>query len=388
MAIYCYCTSCRNTSPLNARKCVKCGTPYPRENRKYRVMVCVGGKRVSRMADNLTLAREMEATIKADLLRGVHDIKRGKRVPTLGEVWEKYLPWAKENKKSWRDDYYYYGKHIKPRFHNKSLDKITPFDLEKLKVEMSKETNQRGRPLANATIKHQLVIIRRLYNIAHKWRLYDGPNPVNQVKMPTLDNQKTEFMSNEQVTRLLKVLDEWHHRESAALVKFALFTGLRRGEIFKLRWEDVDLTRGLITLRHPKGGKSKTIPISDKAIEVLKGLEKKSEFVFPGKDGKQRKYFRKPWDRIKKAAGLPPDFRFHGLRHHFASALVSSGVDLAIVKELLTHKDIATTQRYAHLRPDAVQEAAKRSASLLAPEKRKVIEMQSDETHGPSELRT
>ncbi len=373
MAIYHYCKNCRNISSLHEKKCRHCGNPFPRENRKYRIFVCVGRKRVTRIVDNITIAREMEAAIKADLLREAYNIKRNKKVPTLGEVWEKYLPWAKENKKSWRDDYYYYRKHIKPSFHNKPIDRITPFDLEKLKVEMSRETNQRGRPYANATIKHQLVIIRRLYNIAQKWGLYDGPNPVNRVEMPRLDNQKTEFMTNEQVISLLKVLDEWPCRESAALVKSALYTGLRQGEIFKLKWEDVDLKRGLITLRDPKGGKSTTIPISDAAINVLKSLEKKSEFVFPGKDGKQRKHFKGPWHRIREAAGLPRDFRFHGLRHHFASTLVSNGIDLAIVKELLTHKDIATTQRYAHLKPDAVHDAAKRSASLLTPEKEDVL---------------
>ena len=104
-------------------------------------------------------------------------------------------------------------------------------------------------------------------------------------------------------------------------------------------------------------------------IEILDIEER----LFTMKDGKQRKHFKGPWHRIREAAGLPRDFRFHGLRHHFASTLVSNGIDLAIVKELLTHKDIATTQRYAHLKPDAVHDAAKRSASLLTPEKEDVI---------------
>ncbi len=369
MAIYCYCPSCRSVSPLNARKCDKCGKVFPRENRKYRVFVCVGRKRVTRMADNLTLAREMEATIKADLLRGAHNIKKGKRIPTLGEIWEKYLPWAKENKKSWKDDYYYYRKHIEPRFKDKPLDKISPFDLEKLKVEMGRQTSQTGRPYSDATIKHQLAIIRRLYNVARMWRLYDGPNPINGVKMPKLDNQKTEFLSDDQLARLLDILERWPCKESASIVKFALYTGLRKGELFKLKWDDVDLEHGLITVRDPKGGRTITIPISDAALYVLRNLKRRSEFIFPGMDGKQRKHFRKPWERIKKAAGLPRDFRFHGLRHHFASTLVSNGIDLAIVKELLTHKDIATTQRYAHLMPNAIHQAAKRSASLLTPKK-------------------
>ena len=69
----------------------------------------------------------------------------------------------------------------------------------------------------------------------------------------------------------------------------------------------------------------------------------------------------------RKAAGLPADFRFHGLRHHFASALVSNGVDLSVVSALLTHKDMGTTQRYAHLAPGVVKAAAQKSADILTP---------------------
>jgi site-specific recombinase XerD len=92
-----------------------------------------------------------------------------------------------------------------------------------------------------------------------------------------------------------------------------------------------------------------------------------SPFVFPGENGKQRTDFKGPWQRIRKAAGLPHDFRFHGLRHHFASTLVSNGVDLGLVRELLTHKHVGTTERYAHFAPDAVKEAARKAGELLNP---------------------
>jgi integrase len=160
-------------------------------------------------------------------------------------------------------------------------------------------------------------------------------------------------------------LENWPFRESAALVKFALFTGLRRGEIFKLVWDDVDFERGIVTLRDPKSGKTENIPVSVEALEILKGLDANSKFVFPGKGGKQRVEFNGPWVRIRKAAGLPDNFRFHGLRHHFASTLVSHGVDLLVVQKLLTHKDSKTTQRYAHLAPGTLKEAAIKSGKML-----------------------
>jgi integrase len=137
--------------------------------------------------------------------------------------------------------------------------------------------------------------------------------------------------------------------------------------LFKLTWDDVDFERGLVTLRDPKGGKTENIPVRDETLAILRTLSGQSSYVFPGKDGNQRKNFNGPWQRIRKAARLPEHFRFHGLRHHFASALVSAGYDLFVVQKLLTHKDAKTTQRYAHLAPGALKEAAARSGELLKP---------------------
>ena len=237
-----------------------------------------------------------------------------------------------------------------------------------MKTELRKGVNKRGKPFAAATIKHQLVIIRRLYNLARKWNLYDGKNPIDSVSMPKVDNQQTEFLTDEELTRLLDTLETWPFKDTVAFIKFALFTGLRRGELFKLQWDDVDFERGIITLRDPKSGKTENIPVSMKALDVLKALEVTSSFVFPGKNGKQRTDFNGPWQRIRKAADLPDGFRFHGLRHHFASTLVSAGVDLLVVQKLLTHKDAKTTQRYAHLAPGAIRDAALKSGDLLDPE--------------------
>jgi integrase len=190
---------------------------------------------------------------------------------------------------------------------------------------------------------------------------------MDRVEVPKLDNGRTEFMQDSEVSRLLATLETWPCRVSAAFVKFTLLTGMRRGELFKLTWDDIDFERGMVTLREPKGGKTQTIPVSPLALDVLKSLEVTSPYVFPGKEGNQRTDFKGPWLRIRKAAGLPENFRFHGLRHHFASTLVSAGYDLLVVQKLLTHKDSRTTQRYAHLSPGALKEAALKSSELLSP---------------------
>ena len=367
MAIQLYCRECRAYVNVSLKKCSKCNAALPREGRKYRVDVTVKGKRVTRFVDNLTIAREVEGVIRSDMVRGKFDIThhRVKKVTTMNDLWEKYLPFAKEHKKSWRDDQYYYQKHIEPRFGGKALDSITAMDIERMKLELKKGVNARGKPYSAQTIKHQIVIIRRLFNLALKWGMFQGANPVSQVTMPRVDNKKTEYLNDEEVSRLHAVLEDWPCKESAAFVKFAMFSGLRRGEILKLQWDNIDFERGMVTLVSPKGGKTTTIPLSEEALDVLRELDARTAHVFPGKSGGERYDFKGPWQRIKKAAELPKDFRFHGLRHHFASTLVSNGVDLAIVRELLTHKDMGTTQRYAHLAPTAVKRAAMESGKLL-----------------------
>ena len=379
MAIQLYCSNCYTTSALDSKTCSGCGKVFGRD-RRFRVRVSVKGKRATRVVDNLTIAREVEAALKGDLVRNEFEIAdhRAQKAVTLADVWDNYLPWAKEHKGTWRDDSYHYGKHLEPRFASKAMESITPFDIEKMKTELKKGLNAHGKPYAAATIKHQIVLLRRLFNVARKWGMYEGGNPVERVQMPKIDNQKTDFLTEDQLSRLLETLDTWPVKESVAFVKFAMFTGLRRGELFKLTWDDVDFERSMVTLRTPKGGKTTTLPLSAQAIQVLRSLPVVSTFVFPGKEDKagkrkQRTDFKGPWERIRKAAGLPDDFRFHGLRHHFASTLVSSGVDLGIVRELLTHKHVGTTERYAHFRPDAIKDAAAKAGELLSSSKKAAV---------------
>ena len=247
------------------------------------------------------------------------------------------------------------------------------FDIEKMKTELKKGLNAQGKPFAAQTIKHQIVIIRRLYNLARKWNLYEGKNPVDSVSMPKVDNQRTEFLTDDELVRLIETLDTWPCRESVAFVKFAMLSGVRRGEIFKLTWDAVDFERNMVTLRDPKGGKTTTLPMNSQAMEVLSSLDVTSPFVFPGKDGRKRTDFSGPWLKIRKAAGLPADFRFCGLRHNFAVTLVSDGVGLGIVRDLLTHKHVGTTERYAHFAPDAVKAAAAKAGELLTGGKKAAV---------------
>jgi len=110
------------------------------------------------------------------------------------------------------------------------------------------------RNYAPATIKHVIVLVRRVYNWAADMGLYSGENPALKIQLPKLNNEITECLSKDGINRLLKTADNWVNQRAALLVKFALYTGLRRGEVFNLKWENVDLENGWIYLSDTKGG--------------------------------------------------------------------------------------------------------------------------------------
>jgi integrase len=154
-------------------------------------------------------------------------------------------------------------------------------------------------------------------------------------------------------------------------MRLALFTGMRRGELLKLQWDDIDTERGFIKIRDPKGGPDQTIPLNTAAREVFHVILKNgdSPYVFPGKKKDEHlKDMRKSIARIKTNAGLPDGFRpLHGLRHVYASMLASSGkVDMYTLQKLLTHKSPQMTQRYAHLRDEALKRASELAGDIVS----------------------
>jgi integrase len=171
-------------------------------------------------------------------------------------------------------------------------------------------------------------------------------------------------MTIEQYAKFIKALDEEKDQDTVTFIRLALYTGMRKGALMALRWEDIDLDSRFITLRgeSAKSGKTEKIPIADMVYSLLTSLKKtESPFVFPGRSGGQRKDFKRIAERVRDKAGLPKDFRpLHGLRHVFASRMASSGkLDLFTLQKLLTHNSPEMTQRYAHLADEALRRAAK-----------------------------
>lgn len=273
---------------------------------------------------------------------------------TLAKLWTLFKEHKAKNK-SLRDDRYRWEGYLEKPFAEKEVHEILTLDIARLRMRLEK------RGLAPATVKQVLVLLKRIINHAVKNGVIpDYDKSRLRFELPKLNNETTEDLNPDELYRLLAAIEEDTHPHAGRLMKLALFTGMRRGELFKLSWADVDFDRGFILLRGPKGGKDSKIPMNATARQLLQELEaeKTDELVFPGRKG-IRVDIGQQVRRIRDKAGLPKDFRpLHGLRHVYASMLASSGqVDMYTLQKLLTHKSPQMTARYVHLRDEALAKA-------------------------------
>jgi integrase len=344
-----------------------------RPERIYYIMYRKNGKLIEEKAgrqfkDDMTPARASH--IRTEKIEGKNPSRREAREQreaakkaeaerwTVDRLWQEYRD-RKPGLKGLVTDKNRYQNHIKPLFGDREPHTLTPFDVDRLRLKLLK-TRKAG------TVKNVLELLRRLVNFAAKKHLCPVPSFI--IEMPRVNNLKTEDLSPDQLTALLEAIEQDQNIMAANFMKMALYTGMRRGELFRLQWQDVDFDRGFIHIRNPKGGVDQKIPLNQTARDLLELHPRTgSPYVFPGRHGGQRVDINKQVGRIKKAAGLPKDFRaLHGLRHVYASMLASSGqVDLYTLQKLLTHKTAAMTQRYAHLRDEALRRASDLAGDLL-----------------------
>jgi len=277
---------------------------------------------------------------------------------TFSKIFSEYLR-LRNKLKGGANDIYRFKNYLEEEFANITPSCVTQDDIERFKH------NLQNRELKPATIRHVLELLRRLANFAAKNNLCSGLS--FKIQMPKVENYKTEELTNAQLQKLMQVLEEESDIQVSNLVRLALYTGMRRGELFNLNWGDIDFYNKTITVKSDKKGDQPTIPLNEMAEKVLvehAHTENGSKFVFPGRGGKKRTECKRPLLRIRKKAGLPDDFRIlQGLRHVYASMLVSSGkVDLETLQSLLTQKSPLMTQRYAHL----LDESQTNSENIIA----------------------
>ncbi|MBM4302226.1 MAG: site-specific integrase [Deltaproteobacteria bacterium] len=276
---------------------------------------------------------------------------------TFGRLWDEYR--VSKTLKGISQDRSRFERYIRPLWGDKEPHELAALEIDRLRLRFLKGKSPQ-------TVKLTLSLLRRIINFGVKRQLCK-PLPFH-LEIPKVNNLKTEDLNPEQLARLLGAIEQDANVQAANFMKLALFTGMRRGELFHLQWQDLDFERGFIHIRDPKGGHDQKIPLNEPARALIVSHPRTdSPFVFPGRNGGRRVDINKQVNRIKRMAGLPQDFRaLHGLRHVYASMLASSGqVDLYTLQKLLTHKSSAMTMRYAHLRDEALRNAANIAGNLL-----------------------
>lgn len=276
---------------------------------------------------------------------------RGNRLCFIDFIGKYYQPYAEARKRGWPTEAIILRRHILPIFGSVRLDAVTRFSISHwLEILQAKG-------LAPTTCNRALFLMKHIFTCARRWGFLTM-SPAQDVKaLPEMEFRE-RYLSTEEARRLLGALAEDRNLLAAQAIRLLLFTGARRSEILTARWENVDVERRILTVPLSKSGRVRHIPLSDAALQVLRGLPRETPWLFPSSrtDSHISSIFN-AWDRVRTKAGLK-DVRLHDLRHSFASFLVNSGCSLYEVQKILGHQNPKVTMRYAHLTQDSLLRAA------------------------------
>ena len=285
------------------------------------------------------------------------------RAPTIEEFSRRYLAdhaYAKKKERSAREDERLFAKVILPVLGRHRMSSLTPSDIDRLHASLSQ------RPI---TANRVLALLSMSCQLAERWGVREvGTNPCKGTARYR-EEPRMRYLSSAELGRLGDVLRECEQESSESpavigAIRLLILTGARRGEIANLHWSEVDLERGLLQLADSKSG-AKRILLNAPACEVLAGVERTVEWVFPELAATKGQKLWLRWKKIREMAELA-DVTLHDLRHSHASVGAGAGVSLIVLGKLLGHKLPSTTQRYAHLSDSPVREASEKIGAKIA----------------------
>ncbi len=304
------------------------------------------GKKKSLRTRNKAEAVRLFNKLKREYLAGkLIILKQGRKIP-LSEFTSEYLDWAKENRS--RETY------VKARHTlNRLKEVVGDVFIQNLSKRHLDEyvSYLLSCGLSRVTVNVHIRTLKAAFSKAVEWE-YLKQNPFKGYKLLKVQQKPPRFLLPNQVKQVEAVIDK---EEWLFIFRLLVYTGMRIGEAVRLNWKDIDLERGIITVKKTKNFQSRVIPIHPKLKqELLKRYPAVGKVIGYSRDHIEHKlkdYFRK--------AGFP-ELRVHDLRHTFASLMVMAGVDLKTVQELLGHTSYKTTEIYAHLAPYHLQDAIKK----------------------------
>jgi integrase len=291
-------------------------------------------------------AERAETKIRNQVFEGKYGVFQS--TTTLREFVEKtFLPWAKDNKRSWRNDM----SRIKPIlsfFGSKRLKDISPFEVEKYKIARSKTITKRGSVRSKASVNRELQLLSRVFSLAIKSRDAQS-NPCLEVEKLKGEIRRNRYLLPEEEEHLMSAFPG-KRAHLRLIVLLALHTGMRRGEILRLTKQDIDFHRGNIHVTKTKIDEDRDIPMNATVTAELTShcarLESEYLFLNP-KSGKPIADIKNAFTCACKLAGIE-GFRFHDLRHTASTRMGEAGVDPFTIAAIMGHKDIKTTSSYTH----------------------------------------
>lgn len=344
----------------------------------YRLRYKVNGKTTT-----ITIGRSCEITpaearkkakqLKAEIQLGA-DPQAAVREKRTAITWSQYMntiyiPHVRSYLRSYKNLVSLNTKYVEPEFGRLPLTKITLGAAQKLHRDM---VDIHG--LAPASADHMAKLLKQAMTYAELLNLIPS-SPVSKIRLFNVDNREERLMTNQQLKKLMAILDSDKNRTVCLAIKFLYFTGARVSEALHARWEEIDLATRTWSIQasNSKSKRRRSVPLSDAAITVLDALKSKgkSEWLFTSSRGGRMTTIAKVWIRLRREAGLEGtlkggrSLRLHDARHAAASAMVSSGQSLYSVQKILGHSDPSVTQRYAHLSTEALQDAANSIGSYV-----------------------
>ncbi|MCX5804232.1 MAG: site-specific integrase [Proteobacteria bacterium] len=292
---------------------------------------------------NYDMAIDFLTKRKADVMVGIEPEVKKMVNYTFQELATEYLKWCERQRcfKSKRN----FVKQLGEAFSNIPLRQFNTMMLEHFQTERLQKGNK------PATVNRLIATIKHAFHKGCDWNMVDEGTMkcIKRVKLLEENNRRLRYLSKEECQALINACDS----HLKPIVIMALNTGMRKSEILGLRWDNVDLRHGFILLDVTKNGERREIPINDTLRATLEALPRRLDggYVFyDPKTGERYKEVKRSFGTALRKAGIR-DFKFHDARHTFASHLVMAGVDITTVKELLGHKTLTMTLRYAHLAP-------------------------------------
>ena len=304
----------------------------------------IDGKRVRKVVKGAQCRADALKVLQvevADAFRGKHGFAKQERAIKFKDFAALYLEHSKLQKRSWHTDKCRIESHLEPFFGEMDLKDITSQSIESYRAKRLETGVKRS------TTNRELALMKVMYSKAIDWR-YCPENPVRRLKLfAENDNQIERILGPGEEKRLFEASAE-HLRP---ILKVAIYTGMRRGEILGLKWDQVDFLRSQIRVERTKSGRTRFIPINSELMDTLKELKKRKgggEYLFPNPEsGRSLQDVKTAFKAACRRAGIKR-LRFHDLRHTFGTRLVEAGIDLITVKALMGHSTVTVTERYTH----------------------------------------